>query len=347
MRPTGELGVYVHFPFCRARCPYCDFKVDVVRAIPSRAYLEAVRAELRARVWGGDDGTRRLRSVYFGGGTPSLWEPEALAGVIEAASRAFAVAPAAVPGLEITVEANPRELTRERAAGLREAGVNRLSLGLQSFDDATLRQLGRDHDAAAGRRALDVALEGGFERLSFDLIAAVPGRELGDWRRELASAEPFLGAGHVSVYELTVHEGTPFGRLRKQGRLPPVAEDLAVAVLAETEGFLGAHGLLHYEVSSYARPGHEAVHNGLYWGGAEYLGLGVAAHSMRVAATGVARRENVRETARYLEEPLSPPNGEEWLDAETHLRERVFLGLRTTVGVALPALAEQLEVPVP
>jgi putative oxygen-independent coproporphyrinogen III oxidase len=344
MRPTGELGIYVHFPYCRARCPYCDFRVDVVREIPGRAYLEAVLAELAGRAWGVDDEHRRLRSIYFGGGTPSLWEAEAIARIIDAATQTYRTAEAE---LEITVEANPRELTVERASRLRQAGVNRLSLGIQSFDDEALRRLGRDHDAAAGRRALEAALGAGFRRLSFDLIAAVPGRDLVDWQRELAAAEPFLEAGHLSVYELTVHKGTHFGRLRDQGRLVPVDDELAEAVLRETESFLEARGLVHYEVSNYARPGHEAVHNGLYWAGAEYLGLGVGAHSLRVGPDLVRRWENVRQTARYLEEPLAPPQAEERLDAVTHLKERVFLGLRTLAGVALDALAEQLEVPIP
>jgi len=245
-----DVGVYIHFPFCRARCPYCDFKVDVVRDIPQVAYADAVIGELISREASLRD--RRLRSVYLGGGTPSLWRPDQLARVLsEIRTRATEVA----ADVEITAEVNPSSASKESMAGLLEAGVNRLSIGVQSFDDDVLQFLGRWHSATEARATLEASLEVGFSSVSFDLIAGIPDRSLADWVAELQAAEAYPEARHLSVYELTFHRGTPLWRHLQQGRFGEIHESLAIAILEETSARMSEQGRPRYEVSNYAAPG--------------------------------------------------------------------------------------------
>jgi putative oxygen-independent coproporphyrinogen III oxidase len=327
---SRPLGVYVHFPFCTVRCPYCDFAVDTRGTIPHDGYAAAVIAEIATRrSWflGADGSAAALRSIYFGGGTPGLWRPDALAQVLEAARRAFD----GRPDMEITVEANPGEVSVAHLSALREAGVNRLSLGLQSFDDGLLAGLGRNHQAPAASAAVTAARAAGFERLSCDLMYGLPGQSLDDWRRSV-EALLRLAPDHVSAYALTVERGTAFGALARAGRLGQPDDELVAAMFSSGREALAAAGYEHYEVSSYARAGARAVHNGLYWSGGAYLGVGASAASFRPLTDGTAWRfTNPRATDTYLA-GAGPAQVERRLAPDLE-NEALWLGLRTRDGV--------------
>jgi oxygen-independent coproporphyrinogen-3 oxidase len=290
--------------------------------IPHDAYADAVLAELdrRAPSFAGRD----LRSLYFGGGTPALWRPDALARVV-AAVRARLGDPA-----EVTVEANPIDCVPAALARLRDAGVGRLSIGAQSFRDDDLVFLGRDHSAAASLAAAAAARAAGFAVVSLDLIFALPGRTLADWHRTLDAACA-LAPEHLSVYQLTIEERTPFGAAARAGTLVPADDDAAAAQFEAAHDRLSAAGYEHYEVSSYARPGFRAVHNSLYWRCAEYLGLGAGAWSFRRDDAGGARWENPRSVARYL---AGGAPAETRQDAGAVRADEVWLALRTSDGIA-------------
>jgi oxygen-independent coproporphyrinogen-3 oxidase len=333
LAPGRPLGVYVHFPFCGVRCPYCDFAVDTRREIPHDAYADAVIAELGTRrAW--FEGAGPLASIYFGGGTPGLWRPDALGRVLEAARVAFGAPDAR--GLEITVEANPGEVDEPHLRALRAAGVNRLSLGAQSFEDRLLRALGRNHDAAAIPAAVRAARAAGFEALSLDLIFAIPGQSRDDWRRALDAAVA-LAPDHVSAYALTIERGTAFGALERAGKLARPDDEEAAAMFEEAGAALAAAGLPRYEVSSYAAPARRARHNGLYWSGAPYLGLGASAASFRPLADGTGWRfSNPRATETYLAAARAgavPPRHVERRAAAELEDEALWLGLRTVDGL--------------
>jgi oxygen-independent coproporphyrinogen-3 oxidase len=333
LAPGRPLGVYVHFPFCGVRCPYCDFAVDTRAEIPHDAYADAVIAELAARrPW--FEGAGPLASIYFGGGTPGLWRADALGRVLEAARLAFGAPPADT--LEITVEANPGEVDEAGLRALSAAGVNRLSLGAQAFDDRLLRALGRNHDAAAIPAAVRAARAAGFEALSLDLIFGIPGQSRDDWRRAVDAAVA-LAPEHVSAYALTIERGTAFGALARAGKLARPDDEEAAAMYEDAGLALAAAGLQRYEVSSYARPGRRARHNGLYWSGAPYLGLGASAASFRPLADGTAFRfSNPRATETYLAAAragaVAPRHVERRAAAELE-DEAIWLGLRTVDGL--------------
>jgi oxygen-independent coproporphyrinogen-3 oxidase len=337
---SRPLGVYVHFPFCSVRCPYCDFAIDTRSEIPHDAYAGAVLAELEARrPWfTGPDGTvPSLRSIYFGGGTPGLWRPDALARVLDAARRAFAGPP--VDSLEITVEANPGEVTPDHLRALRAAGVNRLSLGVQAFQDTLLRGIGRNHDAGAAATAMAASRGAGFERVSCDLMYGVPGQTMDDWRRSVEGLV-VLGPDHVSAYALTVERGTAFGSLDRAGKLARPDDEAVAAMFDWGRQALGDAGYQQYEVSSYARPGRRSVHNGLYWSGAAYLGLGASAASFRPLVDGTGWRfTNPRATDTYLRRPV--PVDAERRPVGALENEALWLGLRTTDGVDRAAHARR------
>jgi oxygen-independent coproporphyrinogen-3 oxidase len=334
------LGVYVHFPFCGVHCPYCDFAVEVRAEIPHDAYADAVVAEIVARrAWFAGAGA--LQSIYFGGGTPGLWRADALARVIDAACAAFGAADtAARSALEITVEANPGEVDEPHLAALARAGVNRLSLGAQAFDDRHLRALGRNHDAAAIPVAVAAARAAGIDNLSLDLMFGLPEQTLDDWRRGVDACLA-LAPEHVSAYALTIERATPFGALDRAGRLPRAGDDAVAAMFEHGRQALAAAGLAHYEVSSYARPGRRARHNSLYWqaAGAAYLGAGASASSFRPLADGTGCRfSNPRATATYLRAARAgagspaPVHVERRTAADLE-NEALWLGLRTADGV--------------
>jgi oxygen-independent coproporphyrinogen-3 oxidase len=325
--------VYVHFPFCGVRCPYCDFAVDTRAELPHDAYADAVLAELAARrAW--FEGSGPLASIYFGGGTPGLWRPDSLGRVLDGARAAFGDPPAS--SLEITVEANPGEVDEPHLAALAAAGVNRLSLGAQSFEDRLLRTLGRNHDAAAIPAAVRAARAAGFATISIDLIFGIPGQSRDDWRRALDAALA-LAPEHVSAYALTVERATAFGALDRAGKLPRPDDEEVAAMFEDAGTALAAAGLPRYEVSSYARPGLRARHNGLYWSGAPYLGLGASAASFRPLADGMGWRfRNPRSTETYLgavRKGTLAARHVERRSAEELENEALWLGLRTVDGV--------------
>jgi oxygen-independent coproporphyrinogen-3 oxidase len=339
LAPGVPLGVYVHFPFCGVHCPYCDFAVEVRADVPHDAYADAVIADIAARR-GWFAGAGALQSIYFGGGTPGLWRAEALARVIDAACAAFGVADAAArAALEITVEANPGEVDQPHLEALARAGVNRLSLGAQAFDDRLLRAIGRNHDAAAIPVAVAAARAAGIDNLSLDLMFGLPQQELDDWRRSVDDAIA-LAPEHVSAYALTIERGTPFGALDRAGKLPRAGDDAVAAMFQVGRDALAAAGLAHYEVSSYARAGRRARHNSLYWqaAGAAYLGAGASASSFRPLDDGSGWRfANPRATATYLRAAHGARG-----PAPVHVERRapndleneaVWLGLRTVDGV--------------
>lgn len=325
----SPLGVYLHFPWCRKRCPYCDFAVEVGEP-PHDAYADAVLAELAARAPAFEGGA--LASIYFGGGTPSLWRPDCVARAI-AAVRARFGAPEGTSGgaaLEITIEANPTDCTGANLAAWRAAGVTRVSIGVQSFDPDALVVLGRDHRFGDGRAAVERAIAAGFA-VSADFILGVPtpGRR--------AAPELYTTPDHLSIYELTIEERTAFGQRARAGRLVPLDDDTLTALYVATHDALVAAGYEHYEISSYARPGARAVHNSLYWRGAPYLGLGVGAASLALAPDGSAvRATNPRRAAAYL---AGAPAETTAVPASEMAADRAWLGLRTSDGVDEASLA--------
>ena len=335
LRAGDPLGVYVHFPFCSVRCPYCDFAVDTRAEIPHDAYADAVVVELAARArW--FEGAGPLVSIYFGGGTPGLWRPEALGRVIAAARGTFGASPDA--DSEITVEVNPGETDAGHLRALHGEGVNRLSIGLQALEDRLLVALGRNHDAAAGPAAVAAARAAGFDDVSIDLIFGVPGQSLDDWRRAVDAALA-LAPTHVSAYALTIERGTVFGARDRAGQLPRPDDEAVAAMFEHARSAFAAGGLAPYEVSSYARPGRRARHNQLYWALAPYLGLGASAASFRPLADGGGWRfSNPRATDVYLAAARagggSPPARHvERRTAADLENEAVWLGLRTVDGI--------------
>ncbi len=326
------LGVYVHYPFCSVRCPYCDFAVDVRSEIPHRRYADAVLAELEARAsWfaGG-----RLRSVYFGGGTPGLWPAAEIGRVIQAVRARFSPER---PEIEVTVEANPGEMDQARFSDLAAAGVNRISLGVQAFDDSLLVRLGRNHLSAAAPAAVAAARRAGIANLSCDLMFGVPGQTQAAWERSVQALMD-LHPEHVSAYALTVERGTTFGSLDRRGQLDRPDDEASAAMFAWARQALAAAGYQPYEVSSYARPGFRAVHNQLYWTQAAYLGVGVSAASFRPLTDGTGWRfSNPRSTETYLRafaaDGVVRPAKVERRRREDLENEALWLALRTSDGV--------------
>ncbi len=329
--------MYIHFPWCRALCPYCDFPVVVARGEPPHhAYLEAVTGELEARA--PEVADRALRSIYLGGGTPSLWAPACIAELVARVADRWRVDPAA---LEITVEANPIDCTPERMAAWRAAGVNRLSIGVQSWEDDDLAALGRDHRMGDGPAAIAAAHGGGFDVVSADLILGAPGvARDGTTAPPSVAAAVASGVAHVSVYELTIEPATLFGKRARAGNLPVLPEDDLAALYEATHHALTAAGFEHYEVSSYARPGRRAVHNSLYWRGVEYLGLGVGAASFVRAADGggAVRQVNSRRLGDYLGGGAARVAERTPLTAHEVATDELWLAMRTADGAPAAAL---------
>lgn len=343
-QPPAPLGVYVHFPWCIAKCPYCDFLSVPMPAqeIPSERYADAVIAELELRRH--TLGEVELQSVFFGGGTPSLWQPSELGRVLSAITKALP----ADDELEITVECNPSSLTAERARQLADVGVNRLSVGVQGLSDQRLRFLGRWHDASEGMRCLKGALGCGVSRVSADLIYGVAGqspREAASEAGELAD----LGLTHLSAYALTIEPQTRFGALARKGKLPLASDDGVAEACFAVASALESRGFEHYEISNYARDGHVARHNLGYWRGQDYLGLGCGAWGTLTDASGERYRyRNRPQTEAYLKAALAAPGGgmgpaltseRELLDADTQLTEALLLGLRLSQGLDAEAAA--------
>ncbi len=328
-------AVYVHWPFCAQKCPYCDFNSHVRHGGWDEArYLDAYRRELRhmAALAPG----RRVHSVFFGGGTPSLMQPATVAAIIDEIAGLWAVE----PDTEITLEANPSSVEAERFRGYRAAGVNRVSLGVQALNDGDLRSLGRLHNAAEARAALDIARRT-FARFSFDLIYARPRQTEADWTAELTSALA-LAEHHLSLYQLTIEDGTPFAALHRAGKLAVPDADLADRLYEITQELCEAHGLPAYEISNHARPGEESRHNLVYWRYGAYAGVGPGAHG-RLLVNG-RRRALATEKMPEAWVAAIEARGHAIIDDEALSRadaadELLLMGLRLTEGISLGRLA--------
>ena len=322
------LALYIHWPFCLAKCPYCDFNSHVRDRIDQARFAAALRAELAweaARL-----GPRRLGSIFFGGGTPSLMDPSTVAALIADAVKVFP----AVGDLEVTLEANPTSVEAGRLAAFRDAGVNRVSLGVQALDDEALRMLGRQHDARAAVAALEVARTL-FPRVSFDLIYARPDQSLAAWRAELRLALDLV-ADHLSLYQLTIEPGTGFEALHRRGELVLPDADAQAELYDATAEEAARFGLLPYEVSNYARPGAESRHNLAYWRYADYAGIGPGAHG-RVTVGGdllATRRHRAPEPwAALVEQRGHGTTHEEAVTPPERAREMLLMGLRLSEGI--------------
>jgi oxygen-independent coproporphyrinogen-3 oxidase len=329
-----SFSLYIHIPWCQAKCPYCDFNSYAAASWPEAEYTGALIGELRRRaqdaVWAQAGG---LKTIFFGGGTPSLFKPESIGLLLEAAHRIFGVEDHA----EITLEANPGTVELEKLRGFRAAGVNRISFGAQSFNPRTLKFLGRIHDADQTRRCVCDAHRAGFERINLDLIFAVPGQTAVDVSHDVEQAAA-LDPGHISAYNLTFEEGTPFFSDMSQGRIRPLENDEQAAMYALVRQELPARGYGMYEISNYARPGHEARHNLSYWRAESYLGIGAGAHSFARGGPGGRRWWNERSPSRYIGrigKSGIAEAGSENVDARTAAGEFVFLNLRLIEGFSL------------
>jgi putative oxygen-independent coproporphyrinogen III oxidase len=333
---ANDLALYVHWPFCVSKCPYCDFNSHVRAAIDQDQWRDALLADLahEARLLPG----RRLTSIFFGGGTPSLMDASTVEAVIDAAIGHWQ--PAA--DLEITLEANPNSVESARFADLAYAGVNRLSLGLQSFDDKSLAFLGRAHSAREGFAALEIA-QRRFRRVSFDLIYALPDDSEASWSATLAQALS-LGTRHLSLYQLTIEPGTRFAALHRAGKLDPLDADAAAALYELTDAMTSEAGLPAYEISNYARAGQESRHNLTYWRYADYAGIGPGAHGRRLGTRTMRHKkpENFLSALRrnghaIVEEArLSPTEAAD---------EALVMGLRLREGIDADAIADRFGVP--
>ncbi len=324
------MHLYLHVPFCARRCSYCDFAIAVRRGVPSDLYVEAVLREWS--LWQADpvwDLSSQVQTIYFGGGTPSRVATTAIRQLLERIYADRVVAPDA----EITLEANPEDVTVDAAAAWRAAGVNRVSLGAQSFDPGVLQWMHRTHTAAHVAQAVDALRCAGIENLSVDLIFGLPAALNRDWPADLERAFA-LQPEHLSLYGLTVEAHTPLGRWTARGEVTPVDEDRYAAEFLLAHTALRARGYEHYEVSNAARPGQRARHNSAYWRRASFIGLGPSAHS----GFGTERRWNVREWSAYerlLSAGKSPSEGRELLDPAAIRLEELYLGLRTCEGLPL------------
>jgi len=328
MTAERALGVYVHWPYCARICPYCDFNIYKNREIDEAHWKTALTRDLRH--WAERTKGRKLTSLYFGGGTPSLAPLGVIEAVIDACERLWGFE----PDTEITIEANPTDAEQSRFEAFARAGVNRLSLGVQSLRDDALKFLGRDHDAASAKRAIETA-QRIFKRTTFDLIYARPGQSLDAWRAELGEALD-LGASHLSLYQLTIEPGTAFAKAVAAGRWAPLSADECADQFDLAQEMTAAAGLPAYEVSNHAAPGDQSRHNLIYWRYHDYVGVGPGAHG-RLTIDG---RRLAAEAPKAPENYLAA-GPDAWiiedLDEEAQLVERLTMGLRLTEGVTLYA----------
>lgn len=326
---SGEPGLYLHIPFCAAVCPYCDFAVVKASAARRRSFVPALLAEIE-RVAAEAPSFGAFDTVYFGGGTPSILGEDELGSILERARSRLGVA----PGAGVFLEANPEHVSAESLAAWRRLGVSFLSLGVQSFDAAELSFLGRSHSPSQARQAVELALGAGFETVSFDLIYGLPGQSAEAWGENLGTAVA-LSPQHLSCYQLTVHEGTPFGLRASKGTLTELGEGDQAELFVRTHERLAEAGVPAYEVSNFARfPEHRSAHNQKYWHHVPYLGLGPSAHSF----DGESRFWNQANLSAYragLERGERPIAGRETLSGEQRALEALMLGLRTVAGIDL------------
>ncbi|WP_136524705.1 radical SAM family heme chaperone HemW [Geomonas ferrireducens] len=333
-------GLYVHFPFCLKKCLYCDFNSAAGSGEDAERYVEFLLREMELRYAALPEAVQ-APTLYFGGGTPSLMAPEQVGRIIDRAARRFGLAGDA----EVTLEANPGTITPERLAGYRAAGVNRLSLGIQSFDERLLQMLGRVHTRQQAISAFDEARRAGFDNLSIDLMHSLPGQTLEEWRAALCRAIE-LAPEHISAYALSVEEGTPFERLYDEGALVLPGEEEAARMFEATSEMLKAAGYLHYEISNFARPGLFSRHNLSYWSRQSYLGFGSGAHSFWNPDGIGLRWSNAVDAASYREEvsaSVLPERDRLELAPDEAVAESFFLGLRVLTGLGLAPLKASFD----
>lgn len=325
LQPARHL--YIHVPFCSRRCAYCDFSIAVRRDVPVRTYLDALRAEFNVRQLSCDMSV--LDTVYLGGGTPSRLGGD---GIVEALQIVREYARIATDA-EITIEANPEDITDESVAAWRSAGVNRLSIGVQSFSDSVLQWMHRVHDSREAETAIATARRGGISDISIDLIFALPVEVPRNWTTDLDFALSFMPS-HISLYGLTIESGTPLARWQARGDVQETPEERYESEFLEAHARLVTAGYLHYEVSNFALPGHRARHNSAYWKHVPYVGVGPSAHGF----DGNMRRWNLRAYTDWLgalDERVDPKAGDEALTQDNRIAESVYLGLRTSDGLVL------------
>jgi oxygen-independent coproporphyrinogen-3 oxidase len=331
MTPLRPRHLYVHVPFCARRCSYCDFSIAVRRDVPVEEYTQALLAEVALRFPSSEAERWALDTLYLGGGTPSRLGARGVAALVSAIDQRLGIATDA----EVTIEANPDDVSVDAARAWHDAGVNRMSLGAQSFDPKALAWMHRTHSSEQISAAVDAARAGGIDNLSLDLIFALPPALERDWHDDLRRTIA-LAPSHVSLYGLTIHERTPLARWRDRGETTEAPDETYAAEFLLAHEVLAGAGFEHYEVSSYARPGARSRHNAAYWSGASWAGIGPAAHEF----DGARRRWNVGPYAQWVQLVTAgrdPKEGEEVLSPENREAERVYLGLRTSSGLAVSA----------
>ena len=327
----GGFGLYIHWPFCQAKCPYCDFNSHVVAKIDQHAWADAYLSEIE-RIGAETEG-RVLRSVFFGGGTPSLMDPAVVDAILTKVRATWPIA----NDIEVTLEANPTSVEAGRFAGYRDAGVNRVSMGIQALNDADLKALGRLHSADEAMRAFDIA-RGVFDRVSFDLIYARQGQSLADWTKELRQALD-LAVDHLSLYQLTIEDGTAFGDRYAAGKLRGLPDDdVAADMFAATQDICGDAGFAGYEVSNHARVDCESIHNKIYWRYGDYAGVGPGAHGRLTLGGQRLATEAPRAPAAWLAQVRKTGNGDlarEALCDDDQFAEFLLMGMRLRDGVSM------------
>ncbi|NIO07139.1 MAG: radical SAM family heme chaperone HemW [Deltaproteobacteria bacterium] len=331
----NPFSLYIHIPYCVSKCPYCDFNSHVVTRIPQNPYTDALTNELGCYAAGEDWQGRSLKTIFFGGGTPSTFSPESIALILDRSRSLFPFE----KDVEITLEANPGTVDSKHFAAYRKAGVNRMSIGAQSFQPHLLKFLGRVHTADETRRSLRIVQEVGFESFNLDLIYAVPGQSQDHLKADLEEALSFEPP-HLSAYNLTFEEGTPFERQFRTGKIRALPEEEEITMAELIEGTLAARGLVRYEISNYARSGHDSRHNVNYWQGGDYLGIGAGAHSYKQMRSGDLwgkRWQNEKDPGHYMKyigERGDATVESETMDLKRATGEFMFLGLRMIPGVS-------------
>jgi putative oxygen-independent coproporphyrinogen III oxidase len=333
---TRPFSLYIHVPFCAQKCPYCDFNTYATPKIPEAAYVDALLEELTGFASDARFQGRSLETIFFGGGTPSLLSPQAIGRVIERAAALFPL----LPGVEISIEANPSSPSVDRFRDFKRAGVNRISFGVQSFAPATLALLGRDHSAADACMSVEQCVEAGIDNVSLDIIYGVPGQTVRNLEADLlqAAALPLM---HLSAYALSIEPGTPFFQRQERGLLTAADDEVVAEMMDMIPRVLAAHGFSRYEISNYARHGKESAHNSVYWIGGDYLGIGAGAHSYcgeyeGDILTSGSRWSTLAQPQGYMAAATkrATVSWRETLSQEALSFEFFYLGLRRTAGVS-------------
>lgn len=336
MNCSMERGIYIHIPFCLSKCPYCNF-LSIPKGVIPDGYITAILKELEGRR---EEGIRGIGTVYLGGGTPSLLPPEEVERILKSISRLYPF-----EGREVTIEVNPGTVTLKDLEGYVNAGVNRISIGIQSFNDKLLSILGRTHTSKDGLMAFVWARKAGFKNIGIDIIHSIPTEGLSNLRKDIQTAIS-LRPEHISLYALTFEDGTPLKRKVEEGHLRPVGEEKEVEMFLLARDMLIDAGYEHYEVSNFSLPGLRSIHNQIYWKGGEYIGLGLGAHSYEKKGWGVRRKntEILEEYIALIEKEGKAFVEEEELTKEEAMVEAIFLGLRTMEGIDLKDFEDRFGV---